>query len=103
VSWDAATLAYLFLAWTIIGLSDAKSTRAHALAQDTSGFIIFLFVLVAAWRERRRDRLRRRNDQGTRILAESVAPHADGRRADVVVGRDPDRLRFPLREALLQR
>ncbi len=48
VSWDAATLAYLCLAWTIIGLSDAKSTRAHALAQDTSGFIIFLFVLGAA-------------------------------------------------------
>ena len=47
-SWDAATIAYLCLAWTIIGLSDAESTRAHALAQDTSGFIIFLFVLGAA-------------------------------------------------------
>ena len=48
VSWDACTLAYLCLAWTIIGRSDAKSTQAHALAQDTSGFIIFLFVLATA-------------------------------------------------------
>jgi len=47
-SWDAATIAYLCLAWTIIRFSDAESTRAHALAQDTSGFIIFLFVLGAA-------------------------------------------------------
>ena len=47
-SWDAGTLVYLALAWTIIGSSDAKSTRAHALAQDTSGYIIFLFVLGAA-------------------------------------------------------
>lgn len=47
-SWDAGTIAYLCLAWTIIGIADARSTRAHALAQDTSGFIIFLFVLGAA-------------------------------------------------------
>jgi uncharacterized membrane protein len=47
-SWDVGTLGYLGLAWTIIGSSDAKSTRAHALAQDTSGYIIFLFVLAAA-------------------------------------------------------
>src|SRR5436190_2513191 len=47
-SWDAATVGYLCLAWTIIGFSDAESTRTHALAQDTSGFIIFLFVLGAA-------------------------------------------------------
>jgi uncharacterized membrane protein len=47
-SWDVGTLAYLGLAWTIIGSSDANSTRAHALAQDTSGYIIFLFVLAAA-------------------------------------------------------
>jgi uncharacterized membrane protein len=47
-SWDAGTLVYLALAWSIIGSSDAKSTRAHALAQDTSGYVIFLFVLGAA-------------------------------------------------------
>lgn len=47
-SWDVATLAYLALAWTIVGLADAQSTRAHALAQDTSGYVIFLFVLGAA-------------------------------------------------------
>ena len=47
-SWDVGTLVYLGLAWTIIRRADAKSTRAHALAQDTSGYIIFLFVLCAA-------------------------------------------------------
>jgi len=48
VSWNAAALADLALAWTIVRISDAKATRAHALAQDTSGFLIFLFVLAAA-------------------------------------------------------
>jgi uncharacterized membrane protein len=47
-SWDAGTLVYLGIAWTIIRRADARSTRAHALAQDTSGYIIFLFVLGAA-------------------------------------------------------
>ena len=47
-SWDTATIAYLCLAWTIIGFSDAESTRAHALAQDASGFVIFLIVIGAA-------------------------------------------------------
>ena len=47
-SWDASTLVYLGPAWTIIGCADAESTRGHALAQDTSGYIIFLFVLCAA-------------------------------------------------------
>jgi uncharacterized membrane protein len=47
-SWDVGTLVYLALAWTIIGRADAQSTRGHALAQDTSGYIIFLFVLGAA-------------------------------------------------------
>jgi uncharacterized membrane protein len=47
-SWDAGTLVYLGIAWTIIGRADAQTTRAHALAQDTSGYIIFLFVLGAA-------------------------------------------------------
>jgi uncharacterized membrane protein len=47
-SWDVGVIVYLCLAWTIVWRSDAKSTRDHALAQDTSGFIIFLFVLGAA-------------------------------------------------------
>jgi uncharacterized membrane protein len=47
-SWDVGTLVYLVLAWTIIRTADAQSTRNHALAQDTSGYIIFLFVLAAA-------------------------------------------------------
>ena len=47
-SWDTGTVVYLLLAWLIIGCADAQSTRAHALAQDTSGYIIFLFVVAAA-------------------------------------------------------
>ena len=48
VSWDVGTLVYLGLAWMIIGCADAASTRAHVLAQDSSTFFIFLFVLGAA-------------------------------------------------------
>ena len=48
-SWDVGTLVYLGLAWVIIGRATAISTRAHALAQDTSGYIIFLFVVGAAF------------------------------------------------------
>lgn len=48
VAWDAGTLVYLALAWTVVVFSDSKSTRAHALAQDISGYLIFLFVLLAA-------------------------------------------------------
>ena len=48
VSWNAATLTYLALAWMIIRFSDAKSTRSHAVTQDPSVFVIFLFVLGAA-------------------------------------------------------
>jgi len=48
VSWNAAALADLALAWTTICISDAKATRAHALTQDMIGFLIFLFVLAAA-------------------------------------------------------
>jgi uncharacterized membrane protein len=47
-SWDVGTLVYLAVAWTIMRLADAKSTRGHALGQDTSGYIIFLFVVCAA-------------------------------------------------------
>ena len=48
VSWNVAALADLALAWTIVVTSDANATRAHALTQDTSGYVIFLFVLFAA-------------------------------------------------------
>jgi len=47
-SWDLGTLAYLCLAWMLIGLSDARGTRDHALSQDQSGYVIFLFVVGAA-------------------------------------------------------
>ncbi len=46
--WDAGTLVYLALAWSIIASSDPTSTRAHALAQDSSGYLIFLLVVLAA-------------------------------------------------------
>ena len=47
-SWDAGALAYLVLAWVRLWTSDAKSTRDHALAQDLSGYVIFLLVVVAS-------------------------------------------------------
>jgi uncharacterized membrane protein len=47
-SWDLGTLAYLGLAWLLIGRSDARVTRGHALSQDQSGYVIFLFVVGAA-------------------------------------------------------
>src|SRR4029077_7601606 len=48
VTWDIGTIASLFLSWTNIELADANSTRAHSLAQDTSGSIIFLLVVGAS-------------------------------------------------------
>jgi uncharacterized membrane protein len=47
-SWDLGTLAYLGLAWMLIGRTDARVTREHALSQDQSGYVIFLFVVGAA-------------------------------------------------------
>jgi uncharacterized membrane protein len=48
VSWDLSVLVYLGLAWWLIALADARMTRDHALGQDQSGYIIFLFVVGAA-------------------------------------------------------
>lgn len=48
VSWDLGALTYLGLAWTHMALSDSKDTRSHALSQDQSGYVIFLFVVGAA-------------------------------------------------------
>ena len=48
VSWDLGALAYLGLAWMLIGRTDARGTRDHALSQDQSGYVIFLFVVGAA-------------------------------------------------------
>ena len=47
-SWDLSVLVYLCLAWWLIASTDAASTRDHALSQDQSGYVIFLFVVVAA-------------------------------------------------------
>ena len=48
VSWDLGTIAYLGLAWWLIARSDARETRDHALSQDQSGYVIFIFVVSAA-------------------------------------------------------
>jgi uncharacterized membrane protein len=48
VSWDLSVLIYLGLAWLLIAKTDAAMTRDHALKQDQSGYVIFLFVVVAA-------------------------------------------------------
>lgn len=47
-SWDLGAIVYLGLAWWLIARADAKGTRGHALAQDQSGYLIFLFVVSAA-------------------------------------------------------
>ena len=47
-SWDLGALAYLGLAWTLMARADARVTRDHALSQDQSGYIIFLFVVGAS-------------------------------------------------------
>jgi uncharacterized membrane protein len=47
-SWDLGTLAYLGLAWLLIGRTDARVARDHALSQDQSGYVMFLFVVGAA-------------------------------------------------------
>jgi uncharacterized membrane protein len=48
VSWDVGVLVYLCLAWWLIARADASMTRDHALGQDQSGYVIFLFVVGAA-------------------------------------------------------
>jgi uncharacterized membrane protein len=47
-SWDLGALAYLGLAWWLMAKADAGVTRDHALSQDQSGYIIFLFVVSAS-------------------------------------------------------
>ena len=47
-AWDLGAVTYLGLAWTLVSQSDAKSTRDHALSQDLSGYVIFLFVVGAS-------------------------------------------------------
>ena len=47
-SWDLGTIVYLGLAWWLIASADARGTRDHALCQDQSGYLIFLFVVSAA-------------------------------------------------------
>lgn len=48
VSWDVGTFSYLGLAWLLVTFSDARETRDHVQEQDQSGYLIFLFILVAA-------------------------------------------------------
>jgi uncharacterized membrane protein len=48
VSWDLGVLVYLCLAWWLIARADARMTRDHALGQDQSGYVVFLFVVGAA-------------------------------------------------------
>jgi uncharacterized membrane protein len=47
-SWDLGTIVYLGLAWWLVMRADAKGTRDHALAQDQSSYLIFLFVVGAS-------------------------------------------------------
>lgn len=46
--WDVATFVYLALAWQTMLRANAGYTRQHAIDQDQSGYVIFLFVVLAA-------------------------------------------------------
>lgn len=48
-SWDLSALIYLGLAWQVIARSDVRMTRDHALKQDQSSHVMFLFVVTAAF------------------------------------------------------
>jgi uncharacterized membrane protein len=47
-SWDLGAIVYLALAWWLITRTGVEETRDHALAQDQSSYLIFLFVVGAA-------------------------------------------------------
>jgi uncharacterized membrane protein len=47
VAWDLGVLVYLGLAWTLVARADARVTREHSLAQDQSGFLVFLLIVGA--------------------------------------------------------
>jgi uncharacterized membrane protein len=47
-SWDLGAFVYLCLAWWRIARADASMTRDHALGEDQSVYVIFLFVVIAA-------------------------------------------------------
>jgi uncharacterized membrane protein len=47
-AWDVGAAVYLARAWLLVARSDVHATRDHALAQDMSGFIIFLLIVAAA-------------------------------------------------------
>jgi uncharacterized membrane protein len=48
VTWDAAALGYLVLAWMTVVRADAEMTKFRARLYDQSGFVIFILVLTAA-------------------------------------------------------
>lgn len=48
VSWDPGTIACFAVTWWPIARADARGTREHALSQDQSSYLIFLFVVSAA-------------------------------------------------------
>lgn len=48
-SWDLSALVYLGLAWQVIVRSNVTMTRDHALSQDQSRHVMFLFVVTAAF------------------------------------------------------
>jgi len=48
VAWNAGTIAYLLLAFIVVGRTDAAMTRIRAQLYDQSGYVIFLLVVTAA-------------------------------------------------------
>jgi uncharacterized membrane protein len=47
-AWDLTVLCYLFLAWTVVALTDETLTRMRAQRYDPSGYMIFVLIVSAA-------------------------------------------------------
>ncbi len=48
LGWDGACLTFLLMAWTVMGLANAKETCRSTLEQDQSGFTVLLVATLAA-------------------------------------------------------
>ena len=47
-SWDVGALCFLAIGWMVVARTDETLTRVRAQLYDSSGFVIFLFVVTAA-------------------------------------------------------
>jgi len=48
LGWDSACVAFLLMAWVVMGLADAQETRKSTLAQDQSNLMVLFIATTAA-------------------------------------------------------